>query len=334
MGTKLIGAVVLVLAGCASDHASPAVVASPPVARLIQANGVRLKVVDWGGQGPALVFLHGLADNTHTFDDLAPRFIDRYHVYAFDRRGHGGSELKPPFDTETLVEDVRTLLDSLGIGAVSLVGHSMAGYELIRFATRYPDRTSGLVFLDAGYDYSDSTFAAGIAVYPLSIAPDSSTRLSPGAYVAWYHDANWLDLRWTPAMLASVRETFRVVDGGRVEPLFSDSLTLGFLDAIRTYRPRYDSVRAPVLAIFARWPVSAMVKPDAPDSLRRKVADWMHNFARPIQDHALNRFHEGMPSARVVVLDSTNHYVMFARPDTVLAEMRAFLNPPPSPVHQ
>lgn len=334
MRRRLPVAVALMLVACSPDRAAPARAAAQPVERLIQANGVRLKVVDWGGRGPALVFLHGLADNTHTFDDLAPRFIDRYHVYAFDRRGHGGSELRGPFDTETLVTDLSTLLDSLGIGPVSLVGHSLAGYELIRFATRFPARTRALVFLDAGYDYSDPVFAAGIAAYPVDMAPDQGATASPEAFSAWYHDANWLDLQWTPAMRASVAESYRILPGGRVEATFADSLTAGFLKAAQQYRPPYDSVKAPVLAIFARWPVAAMVKPDSPDSLRRRVVDWIRTYATPIQDHAIARFHAGMPAARVVVLDSTNHYVMFARPDTVLAEMRAFLNPSPTAVRQ
>lgn len=333
----LVGLCAIALIGCQRERDVDLSADLPPTFpndRMIQTNDVKLKVVDWGGTGPALMFLHGLGDNTHVFDDMAHRFSDRYHVYALDRRGHGGSELKPPFDTETLVTDLATVLDSLGIDTVSLVGHSMAGYEMIRFAARFPQRTSALVFLDAGYDYSDPTFMAAMAAYPVSYSPDSTTTRSAAAYLAWYHEVNWRGIKWTPAMMASARETFQVLSTGRVQPQFTDSLTGAFLDAIHTYRPQYDSVKAPVLAIFAHWPMSAMVKSDAPDSLKRKVADWMRDFARPIQEHALSRFRGGMPTARIIVLDSTNHYVMFARPDTVLAEMQAFLNPSSSMAQQ
>ncbi|HEX6617438.1 MAG TPA: hypothetical protein VF046_14130, partial [Gemmatimonadales bacterium] len=56
---------------------------------------VRLEVLDWGGQGPPLVFLSGLQDVAHGFDDFAPRFRDRHRVLAITRRGYGASS-RPP----------------------------------------------------------------------------------------------------------------------------------------------------------------------------------------------------------------------------------------------
>ena len=38
----------------------------------VTANGVRLNYLDWGGSGPALILIHGIFDNPHIFDDLAP----------------------------------------------------------------------------------------------------------------------------------------------------------------------------------------------------------------------------------------------------------------------
>ncbi|CAN5911536.1 hypothetical protein BH11GEM1_BH11GEM1_16370 [soil metagenome] len=45
-------------------------------------NGACLEVVDFGGVGPLLMFLPGYGNGAHIFDDLAPNFIDRYHVVA------------------------------------------------------------------------------------------------------------------------------------------------------------------------------------------------------------------------------------------------------------
>ncbi len=58
------------------------------------------------------------------------------------------------YDQATLVEDLRGFLDSQKIERVHLVGASTAGEELTQFATRYPDRVSSLVYLDAAYDRS------------------------------------------------------------------------------------------------------------------------------------------------------------------------------------
>ena len=71
-------------------------------------NGVRLHYLDWGGAGPPLILIPGFGDTPHCFDDLAPALSDRYRVVAYARRGHGRSEAKSPYDTDTLVEDLRS----------------------------------------------------------------------------------------------------------------------------------------------------------------------------------------------------------------------------------
>jgi pimeloyl-ACP methyl ester carboxylesterase len=88
----------------------------------VTANGVRLQYLDWGGSGPALILIHGGLDNPHMFDDLAPAFTDRFRVIAYARRGCGRSETKEPYDIGTLTEDLRGLMDGLGIGKAHLAG--------------------------------------------------------------------------------------------------------------------------------------------------------------------------------------------------------------------
>ncbi|HMX27592.1 MAG TPA: alpha/beta fold hydrolase [Blastocatellia bacterium] len=77
-----------------------------------------------------MLFLHGLGDSAHIFNDLAPQFAHRYRVLGLTRRGHGQSEVTASgYDTGTLVEDIRAFLDHEKIRQVTLVGHSLAGNE-------------------------------------------------------------------------------------------------------------------------------------------------------------------------------------------------------------
>ena len=69
-------------------------------------------------------------------------------------------------DIDVLVEDIRGWLDELGLERVVLVGHSMAGNEITRFAALYPDRVDQLIYLDATYDYSTETYQDVFANYP------------------------------------------------------------------------------------------------------------------------------------------------------------------------
>lgn len=116
-------------------------------------NGIRLHYVDWGGQGEVMLFLGPLNGGAHVFDSLAPHFTDRFHVLGLTRRGTEPSAAPPSgYDTSTLAEDIRAFLDALNIGRATLVGYSIAGDEMTRFAGVHPQRTARLVYLDATWD--------------------------------------------------------------------------------------------------------------------------------------------------------------------------------------
>src|SRR5437764_7279399 len=63
--------------------------------RFVTVNGLRLHVLDSGGDRPPLILLHGIARHAHTFDHVAPEFAKRYRVLAVDMRGHGDSAWSP-----------------------------------------------------------------------------------------------------------------------------------------------------------------------------------------------------------------------------------------------
>jgi pimeloyl-ACP methyl ester carboxylesterase len=166
---------------------------SSPVDQFIRANGIVLQYVDWGGKGDVVLLLPGLGDDVHRFDAFAPRFSDRFHVVGFSRRGQGASD-KPPagYDTDTLVEDIRGVLDALNIARVDLIGHSIAGMEMSRFAVKYPSRLRHLVYLDAAYDMGA---AYDVAVNAKLIEPSSKAPDTPLEHIQAEANRTRLDLR-------------------------------------------------------------------------------------------------------------------------------------------
>ena len=146
-------------------------VSQPPDA-FVTIKGVRLHYFDWGGRGQVLLLLTALGDTGHGFDSFAPRFTDRFHVLVLTRRGQGQSD-KPTsgYDTDTLAGDIKGFLDLLRIDRVNLAGHSIAGAEMTRFASRYPERVRKLVYLDAAIDYA--ALAEMSAEAPLPPLPDA-----------------------------------------------------------------------------------------------------------------------------------------------------------------
>lgn len=119
----------------------------------VTVNGARLHYVDWGGQGDVMLFLGPLMGGAHVFDSLAPNFVDRFHVLGLTRRGTEPSATPPSgYDTGSLAKDIRAFLDALNIRRATLVGYSIAGDEMTRFAGLHPQRTARLVYLDATWD--------------------------------------------------------------------------------------------------------------------------------------------------------------------------------------
>jgi pimeloyl-ACP methyl ester carboxylesterase len=120
--------------------------------------GVQLEVLDWGGSGRPLIFLAGAGDTAHAFDNFAPKFAGQNHVYGITRRGFGASSKPAPangnYSADRLGDDVLAVMQSLGIERPVLVGHSIAGEELSSIGSRFPNKVSGLVYLDAVASWS------------------------------------------------------------------------------------------------------------------------------------------------------------------------------------
>ena len=118
------------------------------------ANGIWLHYIDWGGSGPSVLFLTGLGDSAEVFDSLATRFTDRFHVWGLTRRGQGRSDRpESGYDPRTLASDIRAFMDVMEIECATLIGFSVAGSEMTRFATLFPTRVDRLIYLDAADDY-------------------------------------------------------------------------------------------------------------------------------------------------------------------------------------
>ena len=113
-------------------------------------NGQKIYYEDTGGSGPAVIFSHGLFMDHEMFAPQVAAFGDRRRVVTWDERGHGLTETTPgDFSYWDSADDLRGLLDSLGIDRAVIGGMSQGGFVSLRFALRWPERVAGLVLLDS-----------------------------------------------------------------------------------------------------------------------------------------------------------------------------------------
>ena len=98
------------------------------------------------GEGPAVVFCHGVGGNHMSWWQQVPEFSRRFQCVVLDQRGFADSPNPPEGPgAEAFSDDLAGLLDHLGIDEAFLVGQSMGGRTVLNFAKRFPRRTRALV---------------------------------------------------------------------------------------------------------------------------------------------------------------------------------------------
>jgi 3-oxoadipate enol-lactonase len=119
----------------------------------IPVNDVRLYIEDTGGQGPVVLFSHGLLYSCRMWDAQVPSLRSRFRCISYDHRGQGQSEVTAGgYDMDTVAEDAAALIRVLGIQPVHFVGLSMGGFVGMRLAARHPELLRSLVLLDTSAD--------------------------------------------------------------------------------------------------------------------------------------------------------------------------------------
>jgi pimeloyl-ACP methyl ester carboxylesterase len=115
----------------------------------IQTDGATIHV-RVGGQGPAIVMLHGFGDTGDMWAPLAKALAQEHTIVVPDLRGMGlSSHPEGGYDKKTQAGDVARVLDLLNIQQVELVTHDIGNMVGYAFAAQYPDRVTRWVVLDA-----------------------------------------------------------------------------------------------------------------------------------------------------------------------------------------
>lgn len=101
---------------------------------------------EWGRpDGAVVLLLHGLGSDCETWRNVAPALGEQFRVIALDARGHGRSEWTRTYSMEAFRDDVVGFLESLGILAAIIVGHSMGAAVAYQLAATRPELVRLLV---------------------------------------------------------------------------------------------------------------------------------------------------------------------------------------------
>ncbi len=129
-----------------------AIASAEPISRFLEAHGLKLHYLDWGGDPGmhTLILLHGGGAHAHWWDLVAPQLTPLGHIVGLDFRGHGKSQwaCPPHYGPQAYVEDLRALIEYLGVKPI-VVGHSMGGAVAQWAGVRFPEILRALVLVDS-----------------------------------------------------------------------------------------------------------------------------------------------------------------------------------------
>ena len=116
-------------------------------------DGVKLHYEETGS-GTPVVFVHEFAGDSRSWEPQVRYLSRRYRCIAFNARGWPPSEVPPDvtgYSQARACDDIRAVLDYLGIDKAHIVGLSMGGLATLHFGLTYPDRARSLLVAGAGY---------------------------------------------------------------------------------------------------------------------------------------------------------------------------------------
>ena len=296
---------------------------------------VKLEVLDWGGVGRPLVLLAGSGNSAHVFDNFAPKLTSEHHVYGVTRRGFGDSS-KPDkgYDDQRLADDVLTVLDSLKISKPILVGHSMAGSELTTLADQHSARLSGLIYLDANDDPTDTCwnnpeYHALFKLLPTAVTnPAPPTDADKKSFEAFndYWRRRIVNFAFPESEIRS--EFDQKPDGsvGSVRALASVRKAI----AEGSKKRDYSKIKVPILAFIPTQPNqstgwSEYYRFQPMNDEERVALAKIYATDRTCTKLLEQTLKDEAPKARIIELHNADHYVFFSNEADVLREMRLFL---------
>jgi pimeloyl-ACP methyl ester carboxylesterase len=254
------------------------------------------------GEGPAILFVHGLGASWQSWLEQMPEFAESHRVVAMDLPGFGYSE-SPSEDIsiEYYARWTAKFMDILGIESAAVVGNSMGGFVSAELAIKSPERVQRLVFVSAAIFWQNRRRAQPL----VQLARMSDAVVARALVRATDDIATRRRLRYAALASAGFRYPQYVSDELAHEMVRSARRTDGFLPALEALAG-YDleeelpKISCPTLIVWGANDQLVSVK-DA------------------------ERLEDLIPDSRREVFERTGHVAMLERPERFNRLLREFL---------
>jgi pimeloyl-ACP methyl ester carboxylesterase len=272
----------------------------PSLSRDIEIDGRMVHVIDSGGSGPPLLFLHGLGGVWQNWLLNISAFMGTHRCVTFDLPGFGESEV--PRDEISMSGYAKTadaVCGQLGIDCPVVIGNSMGGFVGAELALSFPTRVEKLVLVSA----------AGLSTEYVKREPVLATARAWAALVTRAGSQADMVIRRPRLRRVVLQAVVRYPEKLSV-PLTTELVrgggSPGFNDAFRalltySFRDKLEKIEVPVLIVWGR-----------------------NDILVPVED-AKEFEHLIGENAHSVIFDDTGHLAMMERPSRFNELLRGFL---------
>lgn len=286
---------------------------------------VKLEVLEWEREGKTIVFVSGMGNSGHVFDDFAYHFTPYYRVLAISRRGYGNSS-KPDsgYDSKTRATDIKIILDSLSVEKVILIGHSLGGDELSTFSKLFPSRVEKLIYLDA-FNYGDQKLVKILNeiawinnLFSITLNDSSSIYNLSACF------ARELGFRLPLSELFAISKFDSL--GRYIGDITPNTITQQIIEC--KDMANFERIEIPALLFFAMDDSDIyyyQYKTRMNDSTKIKFENSKFEFKNWKNDQ-INQFKKTMLNCKIVILQNASHYIFITNEAEVVKEIFDFLN--------
>jgi len=285
---------------------------SPVCDEFIVAGDLTFHYVQWGEQGPPIIFVHGLTANAFCFQAFADDLTRDHRVFAYDQRGRGDSD-KPEsgYSIPIHTADLAELIDEWELNRPVVAGHSSGAFIALYLAAHYPEKLSKLILIDAGASVAWKTIEEQPAWLTASINRLGIPVASFEEYMQRLKAAPFLGPYWNPYFdLYFEHDIYPKSDGSVVSKAFREGIIEDNKYNLYEYKPeeQWRDVTVPTL-------------------LLRAGQGLFTDNDQLLSEEAAAAIQHGIKNCRYVNFPNLNHYtIAFGTEDGPAREIRNFID--------
>lgn len=283
------------LAACASTPA-----ASPPSAAF---TSERISVVT-RGNGPDVILIPGLSSSRDIWNTTAAALESNHRVHLVQLNGFAGAPVGANGEglvSAPVAEEIARYIRENNLERPAVIGHSMGGSIGMMLAARHPDAVGKLMVVDM-FPFMGNMFGGPTAtpdsVRPMADQIRAAMRMAPQGIVSEQTRATINTMVRTEAARPEIIEHARTSDIGVTANAFHELITTDL-------RPELTNIRAPITVLY-------VIPPQMP-----LTAEQYDGFMRAS--------YASVPSARLVKIEDSYHFIMIDQFDRFMTEVNTFL---------